>query len=154
MDISGTTVVAIAAIIAQLITTYLNNNNQEKLKISDLENQLRLKNLDLQTQLKLKNADLFYKEKSEAYQKYCATAQTLIPGWLDSLDDDKNQDKVEYLKVHQLAYLMSDDTTRSLLDKLNSYYAKPIYSEKEINNLFTDIVKAMNDDLSQYRNNL
>ncbi len=148
------TILALCTIGAQLITTFLNNKNQQKLKNSDLNLQLKLKNSDLQSQLKLKNADLFYKEKSDAYQKYCSTAQPLILGWLDSIEDDKNQDKVEYLKVHQLAYLMSDEPTRKLLDELNSYYSKNSYSEKEVNHLFSSIVKAMNDDLAHYRNNL
>jgi len=96
MDINPTIIIssvtALVAIIAPVITTYLNNK----------------------TQLRLKNIDMFYKEKSDAYQKFC----TDIALVLDNLG--RNNEIKEYKKAHQLAYLMSDNKTRALLDELET----------------------------------
>lgn len=122
---------AITAIIAPIFTATINNRSQ----------------------LKLKNIDMFYKEKSDAYQKFCTTAPSYIYAWLTN-HDDTSPTKDEYLKVHQLAYLMSDNATRILLDELYSYHFKNIFTNIEIDELFLKIIKSMNDDLTAYRKSL
>ncbi|QAA31230.1 hypothetical protein [Clostridium manihotivorum] len=134
MQVNTTIVVAlitaIAAIIAPLINSFMNNR----------------------TQLKLKRLDLFYKEKSDIYQNFCKAIIDL-DNWIYTEDDDArlNPPSKEFLKIHQLTYLMANTEIRSLLDELNSYYYLGEIKEKEIKTILMDVIQAMNEDLEKFR---
>lgn len=124
-------ITAITAIIAPLINSYINNKNQ----------------------IKLKNLDLFYKEKSDTYQRFC-TAAIDLDYWIYSICDDITPPSHYYLKAHQLAYLIADKKTRSLLNELHPYYFLGEIKESEITTLLSKIVESMNEDLEKYHKHI
>ncbi|NSB15855.1 hypothetical protein [Clostridium beijerinckii] len=124
-------ITAIAAIIAPIITSY--NNNK--------------------TQLQLKNMDLFYKDKSDIYQRFCLAFETL-DSWVHDLNENIDNEPLsnEYLNIHKLTYLISNDEVRTLLDELSSHFDKPAINEGKYEILKKEIIKSMNYDLQSFNN--
>lgn len=112
--------------------------------------------VDRKTQLQLKNLDLFYKEKSDIYQRFC-TSTKYLTYWIYNEYDDRGLPNDKYYEIHRLAYLVSNDKVRSLLDlltkEINLYHDDITLDINilEFNNLIDKIIKSMNEDLQNYR---
>ncbi|WP_238917225.1 hypothetical protein [Clostridium sp. YIM B02555] len=118
---------AITAIIAPIFTALINNHYQ----------------------LKLKNTDLFYNEKSDIYKRFCINIEHL-DSWVHELNENIiNEQPInrEYLEIHKLAYLMSNDKIRALLDELSSHFNEVAINEEKYEALKKKIIKSMNKDL-------
>lgn len=118
---------AITAIIAPIFTAIINNHHQ----------------------LRMKNIDMFYKEKSEAYQKFCNTLGVHLEAMAHG--GSNNAKTNAYYQTQPQAYLMADNKTRLLMDKLESQLHAGNIDTQAAQKLVSDITTSMGKDLESYR---
>ncbi|WP_143314960.1 hypothetical protein [Clostridium sp. HBUAS56017] len=130
-------IAAISAIFAPFITAYINNKHQKQMKY----------------------IDMFYNEKLAAYKDFCASSSIYLDvcelNWPDEGEFDirniPQEEKYDYLKKYQFAYLMANKEVQILMDKLDNsnHTILASYSKKEIKL----ICQAMNKDLESFKYN-